>query len=261
MKIPVYQVDAFTSELFSGNPAAVCILDEWLDDSILQAIAAENNLSETVFLVRTEDGFEIRWFTPIVEVSLCGHATLASAFVVFNCLDWGNPAVRFQSRRSGVLTVTSDGDLLGMDYPAKPPLQKRITEELCRALNCSPVEVQGIEGMLLAVLDDEQVVRELEPDMNLLMKIERADIIVTAPGEDCDFVSRFFAPQLGIPEDPVTGSAHCVLVPYWSERLGKKKLHARQVSKRGGELFCEDCGERVTIAGKAVLYLQGMITI
>ncbi len=261
MKIPVYQVDAFTSELFSGNPAAVCILDKWLDDVILRSIAAENNLSETAFLVKSEEGFEIRWFTPLVEVSICGHATLASAFVIFNCLDWKNATVKFQSRYSGVLPVSRKGDLLSMDFPAKPPLKQDITEELCYALNCSPLEVLGIEGTLLVVMDDEQAVRELEPDMNLLMEIEQAGLIVTASGEECDFVSRFFAPRLGIPEDPVTGSAHCTLVPYWSKRLGKKQLHARQVSKRGGELFCEDRGERVTIAGRAVLYLQGMITV
>ncbi len=261
VKIPIYQVDAFTSELFSGNPAAVCILEEWLDDSLLQAIAAENNLSETAFLVKSEEGFEIRWFTPLVEVSICGHATLASAFVVFNCLDWKNPAVKFQSRYSNILPVTRKGDLLSMDFPAKPPLKQGITEELSKAFNCSPIEVLEIEGTLLVVLDDEQAVRELEPEINLLMKIEQAGVIVTAPGEECDFVSRFFAPRLGIPEDPVTGSAHCVLVPYWSKRLGKKQLHARQVSKRGGELFCENRGERVTIAGRAVLYLQGMITV
>jgi len=233
MKIPLYQVDAFTSEIFKGNPAAVCLLDGWLDDARLQAVAAENNLSETAFLVKSDEGFEIRWFTPLTEVSLCGHATLASAFVVFNCLDWSESTVHFQTRERGVLTVTQKEGLLEMDFPAM---------------------------MLLAVFADERTVRELQPDFSLLTRYEFGTI-VTAPGEQCDFVSRYFAPNVGIPEDPVTGSAHCVLVPYWSQRLGKKQLHARQVSKRGGELFCEDRGEHVTIAGRAVLYLEGTITV
>jgi PhzF family phenazine biosynthesis protein len=261
MRIPIYQVDAFTSELFAGNPAAVCILPEWLDDARLQAIAAENNLSETAFLLKCGEGFKIRWFTPITEVSLCGHATLASALVVFNCLEWPEDIVRFQSLSSGVLPVTRSNDLLEMDFPARPPSRERVPPRLADALNHSPVEVLGTATDLLVVLEDEPSVRELRPDFPLLMQVERRDIIVSAAGEECDFVSRFFAPHLGIQEDPVTGSAHCVLVPYWAKRLGRKQLHARQASKRGGELFCADRGDRVIIGGKAVLYLEGTITI
>jgi len=259
MKIPLYQVDAFTSEVFKGNPAAVCLLDAWLDDARLQAIAAENNHSETAFLVKNDEGFEIRWFTPLMEVPLCGHATLASAFVVFNFLNRPETTVRFQTRQRGVLTVTQKEGLLEMDFPMMTPTPQETPKGLADALGHPPLEVFGAERQLLAVFADERTVREIKPDFNLLARYEFGTI-VTAPGDRCDFVSRYFAPNVGIPEDPVTGSAHCVLVPYWSERLGKKQLHARQVSKRGGELFCEDRGERVTIAGRAVLYLEGTIT-
>ena len=261
MRISIYQVDAFTSELFSGNPAAVCVVDEWLGDARLQAIAAENNLSETAFLLRSGGGFKIRWFTPVVEVPLCGHATLASAFVVFNCLEWPENTIRFQSLSSGVLPVRRHGDLLEMDFPARAPSRERVHRRLADALGRSPAEVLGTTSDLLVVLEDERAVRELKPDFPLLMQVERRESIVSATGEKCDFVSRFFAPHLGIQEDPVTGSAHCVLVPYWAKRLGKKRLHALQVSKRGGELFCQDRGDRVTIAGRATLYLEGAITI
>ena len=261
MKIPLYQVDAFTSEVFKGNPAAVCLLDEWLDNARLQAIATENNLSETAFLVKSDEGFEIRWFTPLTEVPLCGHATLASAFVVFNYLDWPEATVRFQTRQSGVLTVTKRDELLEMDFPARPPTEQKIPDDLTDALGHQPVEVLGSAEDMLVVFDDERTVREINPDFLLLARGEQRGTIVTAPSDECDFVSRFFAPLVGIPEDPVTGSAHCVLVPYWSRRLGKKQLHARQVSKRGGELFCEDHGKRVTIAGKAALYLEGTIVV
>jgi len=260
MKIPLYQVDAFTSEVFKGNPAAVCLLDKWLDDTRLQAIGTENNLSETAFLVKNDERFEIRWFTPLTEVSLCGHATLASAYVVFNYLDWPETTVRFQTRQRGMLTVTQKERLLEMDFPAMAPTPRETPKGLADALGHPPLEVLGVERQLLAVFADERTVRELTPDFNLMSRYDFGTI-VTAPGEQCDFVSRYFAPNVGIPEDPVTGSAHCVLVPYWSQRLGKKKLHARQVSKRGGELFCEDCGERVTIAGRAVLYLEGTIVV
>lgn len=261
MRIPIYQVDAFASELFSGNPAAVCILDEWLDDARLQGVAAENNLSETAFVLKCDEEFQIRWFTPITEVALCGHATLASAFVIFNCLEWPENIVRFQSLRSGALSVTRNGELLEMDFPARPPSKQSVPKRLAEALNHSPVEVLSTAKDLLVVLEDERAVRELKPDFPLLMQIERRGTIVSAPGDRYDFVSRFFAPRVGIQEDPVTGSAHCVLIPYWAKRLGKRQLQARQVSERGGELFCEDRGDRVTIAGKAVLYLQGIITI
>jgi len=254
MRIPIYQVDAFTSQLFSGNPAAVCILDEWLDDVRLQAIAAENNLSETAFLVKCGEDFKIRWFTPVTEVSLCGHATLASAFVVFNCLGWSENIVRFQSLTSGALPVTRNDDLLEMDFPARPPSKRSVPPRLADALKHSPTEVLGTAEDLLVLMEDERAVRELKPDFPLLMQVKRRGTIVSAPGEQCDFVSRFFAPRVGIQEDPVTGSAHCVLIPYWAKRLGKKRLQARQVSMRGGELFCEDRGDRVTIAGTMIRF-------
>jgi PhzF family phenazine biosynthesis protein len=261
MQIPTYQLDAFTSELFTGNPAAVCILDEWLDDRLLQALAAENNHSETAFLLKRDGGFEIRWFTTQTEVPLCGHATLASSFVIFNLLKWPEDVIRFQTRRSGLLSVRRNGELIEMDFPAQPPSWQPVPAGLAQALHHSPLEVLGTAGNLLVVLEDEKTVRELEPDYSLLMAIDKQGTIVTAKGDRCDFVSRYFAPRIGVPEDPVTGSAHCLLVPYWSKALGKKQLHARQVSKRGGELFCRDRGERMTIAGKAVLYLEGKIII
>jgi PhzF family phenazine biosynthesis protein len=260
MRIPLYQVDAFTSEVFKGNPAAVCLLDDWPDDVRLQAIATENNLSETAFLLKSDEGFEIRWFTPLTEVPLCGHATLASAFVVFNFLQWPENIIGFKTRQRGILTVTQKERLLEMDFPAMTPTPKQTPAGLADALGHPPLEVFGAERQLLAVFADERTVSELQPDFGMLTRYGLGTI-VTAPGNQSDFVSRYFAPNVGIPEDPVTGSAHCVLVPYWSQRLGKKRLHARQVSKRGGELFCEDRGERVTIAGKAVLYLEGMITV
>ena len=262
MSIPIYQVDAFTSELFSGNPAAVCILDEWPDDALLQAIAAENNLSETAFLVKRDQRFEIRWFTPITEVALCGHATLASSFVIFNCLQWTGDLVSFHSFKSGELRVTRNEDFLSMDFPARYPTRCDVPDLLPEALNHRPLEVLDTAEDLLAVLENERAVRELKPSIALLMQIEqRRGIIVSASGELCDFVSRFFAPHAGIPEDPVTGSAHCALAPYWAEKLGKKQLRARQLSRRGGELLCEYRGDRVIISGKAALYLEGTITV
>jgi PhzF family phenazine biosynthesis protein len=261
VNIPVYQVDAFASELFAGNPAAVCLLDRWLEDQILQSISTENNHSETAFLVQSGPGFEIRWFTPAAEVALCGHATLAGSFIIFNYLHWTEEVVRLQTRQSGLLTVRRKAELIEMDLPARPPAGIKTPQRLGDILKCQPLEVYTSVEDLLVLLADERAVRELEPDLALLKQNDQRGLIVTARGEDCDFVSRFFAPQLGIPEDPVTGSAHCVLTPYWAARLGKKQLHARQLSRRGGELFCEDRGERVAVAGKAVLYLTGNITI
>jgi PhzF family phenazine biosynthesis protein len=261
MKIPIYQVDAFTSEVFSGNPAAVCILDSWIDDNILQSIAAENNLSETAFLVRNSDGFDIRWFTPTTEVALCGHGTLASAFVLFTCQDWSEEEIRFHTRKSGQLIVGKSNDLLEMDFPSRPAHIQIPPPGLEEALGVTPIAILGSVEDLLVVLESERAVRELQPDFSALERVKCHGIIVTSKGSQSDFVSRFFAPRLGIPEDPVTGSAHCVLVPYWSGELHKKNLHAFQISKRGGELFCVYAGDRVKIAGKAVLYLEGAITI
>ena len=261
MRLPLYQVDAFASEVFSGNPAAVCLLDAWLNDIQLQAIAAENNLSETAFLVRNDDGFDLRWFTPVTEVALCGHGTLASAFVLFVCQKWPEETIRFRTRKSGQLVVTRRNDLLEMDFPARPAHAVNPPTGLCEALQVQPREVLGSAEDILVVLDSERIVRELSPNFTALGEVECRGIIVTAKGNQSDFVSRFFAPRVGIPEDPVTGSAHCVLIPYWANVFKKKALHALQVSQRGGELFCKDCGDRVQIAGKAVLYLEGTISI
>jgi len=260
MNIPFYQVDAFTDKVFGGNPAAVCLLDRWPEDNIMQAIAAENNLSETAFLVGGGADYDLRWFTPALEIDLCGHATLASAYVIFNFLEPKLTAVRFQTA-SGELRVGREGDLLVMDFPTRRAKQTGVVTGLADALGAEPEEVYGARD-ILAVFATETLVRTLAPDFAALEKIKDAfAVIVTAPGDTVDFVSRFFAPKAGIPEDPVTGSAHCTLVPYWSARLGKQKLHALQVSARGGELFCADKGERVSMAGRAVLYAQGELAL
>ena len=260
MRIPIYQVDAFADRLFGGNPAAVCPLEAWLPDETMQAIGAENNLSETAFLVPEGDGYRLRWFTPKVEVDLCGHATLASAHVVFSHLHPEWQRVVFHTL-SGRLEVRRDGDRLVLDFPSRPARLCDVPDELVAALGKEPDAVV-LAHEYLAVYPDERTVRSLMPDMPRLAATTREyGVIVTAPGDDCDFVSRFFAPAVGIPEDPVTGSAHCALTPYWAERLGKRTLHARQVSARGGELWCEDRGERVTIAGRAVPYLEGTIEV
>jgi len=261
MRIPIYQVDAFASEVFSGNPAAVCMLDTWIDDKRLQSIAAENNLSETAFLVRNDDGFDLRWFTPTTEVALCGHATLASAFVLFSCQKWPEEVIRFRTRKSGQLVVVKQDDLLEMDFPSRPAYARTPPAGLKEALGVAPKEILGSAEDLLVVLDSEQTVQGVQPDFGALDRVECRGIIITARGDRSDFVSRFFAPRVGVPEDPVTGSAHCVLIPYWASVLRKKDLHAFQISKRGGELFCTHVGERVKIAGKATLYMEGTITI
>lgn len=255
MKIPFYQVDAFTDRVFGGNPAAVCLLDHWPEDNVMQHIAAENNLSETAFLVGSGADYDLRWFTPTLEIDLCGHATLASAYVIFHFLEPNLAAVRFQTA-GGELRVGREGDLLVMDFPTRKAAQAGAVAGLADALGAQPEELYGARD-IMAVFATESQVRAMAPDFAALEKIQDAfAVIVTAPGDTVDFVSRFFAPKAGIPEDPVTGSAHCTLVPYWSARLGKKKLHARQVSTRGGELFCEDRGDRVSMAGRAVLFAQ-----
>jgi PhzF family phenazine biosynthesis protein len=260
MRIPMYQVDAFTSRLFRGNPAAICPLDSWLADDTMQAIAAENNLAETAFYVPNGKGYHLRWFTPAVEVDLCGHATLAAAHVILAIRKESTATrVAFQTK-SGELAVERDGDLYALDFPSRPPGETAVDPRLNEALGASPALILGARDYF-CVFDTEDQVRAVAPNMDKLASIDRFATIVTAPGRDCDFVSRFFAPAKGVPEDPVTGSAHCSLIPYWSKRLGKTRLHARQISKRGGELFCEDRGERVTIAGHAVAYLEGQIAI
>lgn len=259
MRIPIHQVDAFTSQLFRGNPAAVCPLESWLDDATLQSIATENNLSETAFFVGKAGEYEIRWMTPMQEVDLCGHATLAAAFVLFGDAEKGRDEVVFRSR-SGELRVRREKDLLTLDFPSRPPQPMTASEDLLIGLGRPPREVWAARDYL-AVFETEDEVRTLAPDFGRLAQVDRFAVIATAPGTRVDFVSRFFAPGLGIPEDPVTGSAHCTLVPFWSRRLGKKNLHALQVSPRGGELFCEDRGDRVAISGRAVRYLQGTIEL
>jgi len=257
-RIPMYQVDAFAGRVFTGNPAAICPLETWLPDAQMQAIAAENNLAETAFFVRNGTGYKLRWFTPAVEVELCGHATLASAYVILNVLTPGERGVSFDTK-SGVLTVTRDGDLYSLDFPSRPPEPcQNVYPSLISALGGKPEAVLAARDYLV-VYGSEDELRSLRPDMAALMTIDRFAVIATAPGRNADFVSRFFAPAKGVPEDPVTGSAHCTLIPYWSKRLGKQKLHAYQVSPRGGELWCEDRGARVTISGKAVRFFEGAI--
>jgi PhzF family phenazine biosynthesis protein len=261
LEIPIYQVDAFSKKVFGGNPAAICVLDQWLDDNTLQSIAAENNLSETAYLVKeSEANYKLRWFTPTMEIDLCGHATLASAFVILTILENHLSDVSFDTR-SGVLKVSKAGDSLSMDFPAWDPTPYENTELLNKALNASPLEVHKTRD-LMAVFESESVVRNLKPNMDRLLEItETLGLIVTAPGDQSDFVSRFFAPWAGIPEDPVTGSAFCTLTPYWSKRLNKKQLHAYQVSERKGEVHCEYAGDRVRVSGQAALYSQGVIYI
>ena len=259
MSIPYYQVDAFTSTLFAGNPAGVCLLAAWLPDAVLQSIAAENNLAETAFVVQRDSDFDLRWFTPTLEMDLCGHATLAPAHVIFRHLGYRDAVVRFQTR-AGELTVTRADDLLTLDFPARPAAACSTPAALREGLGLSPTTTAKARDYV-AVFDSERAVRELRPDMAALMQLDCLGIIATAPGDDCDFVSRFFAPRAGVPEDPVTGSAHCTLIPYWAERLGRPRLRALQVSQRGGELFCEHRGERVGIAGRAVTYSSGFLYV
>ncbi len=259
MKLPIYQVDAFTGGLFRGNPAAVVLLESWLPEETLLAIAAENNLSETAFVLPRGSAFELRWFTPRIEVALCGHATLASAFVLLEEGLVRGDAVRFGTK-TGVLTVVREGAVLSMDFPARPGETAPCTDQLVEALGARPSEVLRSRD-IMAVFDAEDAIVALEPRFDLLADLDVLGVIVTAPGRKVDFVSRFFAPSAGIPEDPVTGSSHCTLIPYWSGRLNKKTLAARQLSRRGGEIRCEDRGDRVTIGGQAVLYMRGEITV
>ena len=261
MRLPIYQVDAFADRVFGGNPAAVCPLDAWLPDATMQAIAAENNLAETAFFVPDGADYALRWFTPTVEVDLCGHATLASGHVVFAFLQSERDRVDFHTVKAGTLTVAKRADLLVMDFPAWPAAPAEPPPGLLAALGGTPREVLRARDHLV-VYDSAADVAALEPDLAALADVDCWAAIATAPGENgIDFVSRFFAPKQGVPEDPVTGSAHCTLVPYWAKRLGKTELEARQISRRGGALSCALEGDRVSIAGRAVLYLEGRISI
>jgi PhzF family phenazine biosynthesis protein len=259
MKLTIYQVDAFTKEVFKGNPAAVCPLEEWLDADLMQRIALENNLSETAFFVKKEDIYELRWFTPTFEIDLCGHATLASAFVIFEILGSEEQVLNFQTK-SGLLTVERDGDQFILDFPSRPPVPCETPDGLVEAIGKQPECLMRSRDYFL-VFDSEQEVASIKPNFTALLKIPTHAVIVTAKGDDSDFVSRCFAPEVGVFEDPVTGSTHCTLIPYWAEKLGKDKLFARQISARGGELFCEYKGDRVKIGGNAVLYMKGEIYV
>jgi len=261
-------IDAFTDKLFGGNPAGVCLPESWPTDSEMQNIAAENNLSETAFLVIHENGrYKLRWFTPTLEIDLCGHATLASAFVLFDEKEKNARELKFDTA-SGELTVTKDDEMLCLNFPATPAKECPAYPSIEKAFGIKPLAVfQSIDFMLL--VKDEKTLRSLSPDFTALARIkseagldnDRFGVIVTAPGSECDFVSRYFAPSAGVPEDPVTGRAHCTLTPFWSKQLGKKIMDARQLSTRGGVLRCEDCGDRVKISGKAVRYLKGKIEL
>ena len=259
MKLSVYQIDAFAKQAFEGNPAAVCPLPFWLPEGVMQLIAEENNLSETAFFVATESGFHIRWFTPTVEVDLCGHATLAAAFVLFNCLDYKQASIAFDSR-SGILNVSRDEELLVLDFPAQPPEPCEAPEAILHAFGIEPVACLKAEDYIV-VFELEEDVLEAEPKLELLRELDGRGVVITSLSEHYDFVSRFFAPNYGIDEDPVTGSSFTQLAPYWSQRLGRSKLYAKQVSSRGGEVICELQGDRVAIAGTAVKFLQGEINI
>ncbi len=257
-KQPIYQIDAFTSELFGGNPAAVCPLSHWLSDDQMQSIAAENNLSETAFILPEDEQYQIRWFTPNTEVALCGHATLASAFVIFEFLGHKKEQIVFNSK-SGELRVKKNSSLLQMDFPALPYTKIPPLPSLLKAIKVQPVEVYESTFDLLIILENEREVKEARPDLHAISDPENRGVILSAPATQADVYSRCFYPGCDVPEDPVTGSAHCVIAPYWSNRLGKKQIHAIQGLKRTGELMCEVAMERVLLSGSCQLYLQGHI--
>jgi PhzF family phenazine biosynthesis protein len=260
MKLSIYQVDAFTKELYKGNPAAVIPLDEWLPDELMQKIGLENNLSETAFFVKKNNRYHIRWFTPKVEVPLCGHATLASSFVIFNMIEKDSDEIVFDSK-SGELIVTKNKELISLNFPAKKPVQIDPPQTLLDAMPTEPKEV-FFNTSFLAIFEDENIVRNMTPDLNILANIKEDGLIISAPAKEYDFVSRFFVPNVGINEDPVTGYAHTILTPYWAEKLGKNRMKAYQASSRGGEVFVELLkNERVKISGYAALYMMGEIEV
>ncbi|MEZ0576377.1 PhzF family phenazine biosynthesis protein [Halodesulfovibrio aestuarii] len=261
MQLPLFQVDAFTDSVFGGNPAAVCKLEYWLPDEVMQNIAKENSVSETAFFITVDDGFEIRWFTPELEIDLCGHATLATAHVIARHLQPSLNSLKFHSK-SGILTVAVEEDLLTLNFPSRKPIPSSAPQIILDSFKEKPIEVLKSRDYVL-VFDNEETVKNMVPNQELLNQInlDIGGIVVTARGDVVDFVSRFFTPQSSIFEDPVTGSAHCSLIPYWSEKLSKEVMLALQLSPRGGTLFCENLDERVLISGKAVTYLEGHITI
>jgi PhzF family phenazine biosynthesis protein len=257
VRLKQYQVDAFARRIFTGNPAAVCPLNAWLDDKVLQALAEENNLSETAFFVPTPGGFHLRWFTPVAEVDLCGHATLASAHVIFEILGYPEQVIQFETR-SGTLAVERRGGLLSMSFPSMPPKPCPPPPALIEGLGRNPVEILAAQDYI-AVFETEAVIRSISPELTKLKELGLRGVSVTAPGSSVDFVSRFFAPKFGIPEDPVTGSVHCTLAPYWASKLGKATLTAQQVSKRGGDILCEVNGGRVVLLGSAITFMVAEI--
>ncbi len=263
-KLPIYQVDAFTDQVFKGNPAAIVPLKEdWLPDNLMQQIAAENNLAETAYIIQRDGHYDIRWFTPAVEVDLCGHATLASAHIVLNMFHVKAKQVKFQSQRSGLLTVTKEKDRLVLDFPTDTLTRTDLPEALIQGLGVLPVETYKGKTDYMLVFENQAQIERLQPNFNWVAKVDARGIIVTAPSQDdhIDFVSRFFAPQSGINEDPVTGSAHTTLVPYWAEKLEKADLVGHQISPRGGTLYCKHLGDRVKLAGQSALYLKGEILL
>lgn len=260
MELTLYQIDTFASQVFAGNPAAICPLDAWLPDALMQSIAMENNLSETAFFVATEDGYDIRWFTPMCEVDLCGHATLASAYVLFQILRYAEDRILFQSRSGPLMVTRMADDWLSMDFPAQPPRACKTPEALLQAFDAKPIAcLQAMD--YIVVFENECDIEDAIPDWALLEELEHRGVAITARSADYDFVTRFFAPKYGIDEDPVTGSAFTQLIPYWSSVLGKTDLIAKQISARGGEVQCRMLGERVEIAGQAVKYMHGNITV
>ncbi|MCD7973744.1 MAG: PhzF family phenazine biosynthesis protein [Candidatus Azobacteroides sp.] len=261
MKQKIYQVDAFTNTVFKGNPAAVCPLTEWLLDEVMQRIANENNLSETAFFVKEDDRYILRWFTPEMEIDLCGHATLASAFVLWKYEGYKEEVIRFYSPKSGELPVSRNGNLLTLDFPSDKPEETVLTEELLSCFNIRPQFALKGKTDYILVFSNEKEIKELTPDLNAIVRLNGRGVIGTASGKRVDFVSRFFAPAVGVDEDPVTGSTHTTLAPYWSKQLNKRQLKAIQLSKRTGWLECSYEGERVKISGECVLYLIGEINI
>jgi PhzF family phenazine biosynthesis protein len=261
MKLSIYQVDAFAETVFSGNPAAIIPLENWIDEALMQKIAMENNLSETAFIVKEDEVYQIRWFTPENEVDLCGHATLASAYVIKNFIEPHIAEIEFSTQKVGELKASAKEGMYTLDFPARIPEPCSVPEDLLKSLGTS-IAVEILKSRdYFVVLPDEEAVKNIEPDFLLMQQLDTFGVIVTAKAQSADVVSRCFYPGAGINEDPVTGSAHCNIVPYWAQKLGKTKLHCKQLSKRGGSLDCELAGDRVLMTGKCVLFLQGEIDI
>lgn len=261
MKLTIYQVDAFAEKVFTGNPAAIVPLENWIEDDLMQKIALENNLAETAFFVKTDNGYHVRWFTPALEIDLCGHATLASAYIIKNFIEPHLAEINFTTQMAGTLRAMAKDGIYTLDFPSRMPKPCETPDKLLKSLNITTaVEVLKSRDYFV-VLPNEDAVKNVEPDFSLMNDLEPVGVIITAKGQSADIVSRFFYPGAGIPEDPVTGSAHCNIVPYWTDKLGKTKLFCKQLSQRGGDLHCELEGDRVLMSGKCVLYLKGEIEV